>query len=334
MKLDLLVPYYEEPWRVCKYLFDTIATQRGILFDNIRVILVNDGDDVLFGDVGQALLKLSAYPFTVDYIIKEHGGVSAARNEGLRESDADYVMFCDIDDGFLNNYALHLIFSAMQEGFDYCISNFIEETFDKNGNPQIINHNEDLTFMHGKVYRRQFLLDNDLKFDEQMTLHEDGYFNMLVYSTLQQLDGKLKKISTPLYIWRWNNNSTVRKDHEDFVLKTYKDVMLTRIGICREQKRRGYDEFYKASVCMTVLNSYYDFQKTRYHLAKNVKYLKNAEIAFRGFWMEFGKDFCELTNAYVAEVAVSARANAVKNGMLLEQQTLKEFLKHIEYEVK
>jgi len=334
MKLDLIVPHYKEPWSVCKFLFDTIGTQRGILFDQIRVILVNDGDNILFGNMEEAMYKLAEYPYTVDYIVKEHAGVSAARNAGLAASDADYVMFCDIDDGFLNNYALHLIFSAMQEGFDICLSNFIEETFNEDGNPQIVNHNEDLTFMHGKVYRRQFLLDNDIRFDERMHVHEDGYFNMLAYSTLQMVKGKLKKVSTPIYIWRWNNESVVRKDKEDFVLKTYEDVMLTRQGICHEQKKRGYDDFYKASVVMTVLNSYYDFQKPRYHLAKNEKHLRKAEKAFRAYWMEFKDDFLDQTNQYVAEVAQTARANAVKNGMLMEQQDLKSFLKYIEHEVK
>lgn len=335
MRLDIIAPHYKEPWSVCRYLFSTIETQKGILFDNIRVILVNDGtENVLFGSAENAMFHFAEYPFTVDYIVKEHGGVSAARNAGLEASDADYVMFCDADDGFLNNYALHLIFSSMQEGFDMCISNFVEETFDKDCNPQIVNHNEDLTFMHGKVYRRQFLIDNNLWFDPALTIHEDGYFNMLVYSTVQWLNGKVKKISTPIYLWCWNNNSVVRQNREDFVLRTYDHVIASRSAICRVQRDRGYEDFFKASVCMTVLNSYYDFQKTRYHMPKNAKYFAAAEKAFRRFWMEYKSVFNGLTNAYVAEIAVTARANGVKNGMLMEQQDLKSFLKHIEYEVK
>lgn len=334
MKLDLIVPHYREPWNVCRYLFDTIAVQRGILFDNVRLILINDGEDsVLFGDAGQAMFHFAEYPFTVDYIVKEHEGVSAARNAGLDASDADYVMFCDIDDGFLNNYALHLIFSAMQEGFDYLVSNFVEETFDADGNATIIPHDQDLTFMHGKVYRRQFLLDNDLRFDESMNIHEDGYFNMLVYSTAQNV-GKIKKITTPIYLWRWNDNSVVRSNREDFVLRTYSDVMLTRAGICRQLHKRGYEDEYITSVCMTVLNSYYDFQKTRYHMAKNEKHLRNAEKAFKAYWLEFKKVFNDCTNQKISEVACVARENAIKNGMLFEQQDLKSFLKHIEYEVR
>jgi len=334
MKLDIIVPHYKEPWKTCKYLFDTIAAQRGIWFGDIRVLLVNDGEEILFDDMGQAMLKLASYPFTVDYIVKEHAGVSAARNEGLDASDADYVMFCDCDDGFLNNYALHLVFAAMQEGFDMFMANFVEETFDKNGNPNIVTHTEDMTFIHGKVYNRQFLVDNGLRFDDSLTIHEDGYFNMLVYSTVQQLEARLTKIATPIYLWCWNNNSVVRADKEDFVLKTYDHVIASRIAICRKQKERGFEEFYKASVCMTVLNCYYDHQKPRYHMAKNARYLKQAEKAFKRFWSEFKPVFYDLTNAYVAEVAETARANAMKNGMLIEQETLRDFLKYIEYEVK
>lgn len=328
MTLDIIVPHYKEPWELCKYLFDSIALQRGILFDSIKVILVNDGDECILDDY-----VFADYPYTVNYLIKPHGGVSAARNAGLMESDADYVMFCDADDGFLNNYGLHLIFSAMQEKADYIVANFIEETFDADGNPGIVRHDKDLTFMHGKAYRRQFLLDNDLQFDPAMTLHEDGYFNMLVYSVTDH-GGKMKTIDTPIYMWRWNDNSVVRKDRQDFVLKTYKDVMLTRTGLCRELKRRGYQEDFDTAVAMTVMNSYYDFQKGSYLSAKNRRYAKEAERHFKGFWMEFGKVFTNLTNQRVAEIARVARENAYKNGMLFEQVALKTWLKHIEYEVK
>ena len=98
MTLDLIVPHYKEPWETCRYLFDSIALQRGISFNNIKVIVVNDGDCLLDESV------FSNYPYRIEYLVKEHGGVSAARNYGLDYSEADYVMFCDIDDGFLSNY--------------------------------------------------------------------------------------------------------------------------------------------------------------------------------------------------------------------------------------
>lgn len=326
MKLDIVVPHYREPWDVCKYLFDTIATQRGVCFDNIRVLVVNDGDCLLSDDF------IGAYPYKIDYHAKGHAGVSAARNYGLDHATAEYVMFCDIDDGFLNNYALHVLFSAMQDGADLIIPNFIEETFDANGNAAITNHDQDLTFMHGKVYRRQFLIDNKLRFDESMTIHEDGYFNMLVYAVAQHC-GKIKTISTPLYIWRWNDNSVVRSNRKDFVLRTYDDVIKTRIGLCSQLKERGYNEDFETAVCMTVMNSYYDFQKSSYQEARNDKHRRNAEKAFKRFWNIYKKVFTDCTNKKIADVARLARENAFKNGFLFESQDLRGWLRHIENEV-
>lgn len=326
MRLDIVVPHYKEPWEVCKYLFDSIALQRGISFDNIRVIVVNDGDCLLDAE------NFNGYPYKIDYRVKEHGGVSAARNYGLDQSDADYVMFCDIDDGFLNNYGLHLVFSAMQEGFDYLVSNFVEETFSADNTMTIIRHDNDFTFMHGKVYRREFLVENDLRFDPAMTLHEDGYFNTVSLIVAKKI-GKIKTIETPFYLWRWNDNSVVRSNREDFVLRTYENVMQTRIGACQQIRERGYLDELKIAVCMTVLNSYYDFQKTSYHTAKNKAHLKKAERAFKGFWDKFGKVFKDCTNLEIAEIARSARENAVKNGMLMERQDLRSWLKHIGNEV-
>lgn len=328
MNLDIIVPHYKEPWETCKYLFDTIATQRGMLFDDIRLIVVNDGDEAV---LDESLWE--DYPFKVTYIVKAHGGVSHTRNAGLVASDADYVMFCDIDDGFLNNYALHLVFSAMQEGVDFLCGAFIEETWDLEGNPIIHPHTRDLTFMHGKAYRREFLIEHDLYFDPAMTLHEDGYFNMLVYSVVNKY-GKLKYVDTPYYLWRWNDSSVVRKDRKDFVLRTYPDVMLTRIGLCDQLKKRGLNEDYVAAVCMTVLNSYYDFQKPSYRMDKNHRYIKAAEKAFKEFFNKHGKTFRSTTNLQIAEYAIAARENATKEGMLIEQDSVRAWLKHIEYEVK
>lgn len=289
--------------------------------------MVNDGDeDVLDASCFQG------FPFPIAYVTKPHGGVSDTRNVGLLKSTADYVMFCDSDDGFLSNLAMYLIFSAMAEEPDYIVSTFIEEIVN-DGNAAIVRHDNDYSFMHGKVYRRQFLLDHELFFDYAMTIHEDGYFNTLVYAVTQR-EGKLKKIESPFYLWRWNPNSTVRRDSGDFVLKTYRQLMQVRLGIADELVRRGYDKELKISVCMTVLNSYYDFQKPSYIEPKNKNLRENAERAFKDFWKKYKKVFYDCTNYEIAEMAVSARANATKNGMLFEQQDLKSFLKHIDRDVK
>lgn len=325
MTLDIIAPHYKEPWETCKFLFESLALQRAIPWENVKVIVVNDGDDTSLDEV-----DFGKYPYRVEYMKKPHGGVSAARNYGLDHSTADYVMFCDIDDGFLNNYGLHMVFSAMQDEFDFLISNFVEETYTAEKPVKVIMpHDQDLTFMHGKVYRREFLVSNELRFDERLTIHEDGYFNMIVNVEAEN-KGKVKKITTPFYLWCWNDNSTVRRNKEDFVLKTYDHVMRVRAATCNELKRRGYEKEYELAVGMTVLNSYYDFQKTSYRAAKNQRYMRMAEKEFKAYWEEFKKTFYGLTNMQISDIAKVARANAVNNGMMMEQDDLRTFLKQIE----
>lgn len=327
MTLDIIVPRYKEPWETGKYLFDTLVPQRGVDFNDIRVILVNDGEeDLLDPEV------FKNYPFRVDYLPKPHGGVSAARNYGLDHATADYVMFCDFDDGFLNNYGIHLIFSAAVEGFDVMTSCFIEEVWnDKEGKMAIVRHDKDAVFIHGKAYRRQFLVDNNLRFDPDLTLHEDSFFNHLCMVTA---DDQIRDVGTPFYLWRWNDNSTVRQNKEHFVLRTYPELMKVRMRICEELKKRDFVDAYFTCVCKTVLDSFYDFNKTEYCIDKNAKMAREAEKAFRKFWMKYGDSFNECNMQRIGEIAVASRAIAYEHGLKLERFDLRTWLKHIENEVK
>ena len=37
----------------------------------------------------------------------------------------------------------------------------------------------DSTFVHGKVHRRQYLIDKEIRWNDALTIHEDSYFNIL-----------------------------------------------------------------------------------------------------------------------------------------------------------
>lgn len=324
MKLDLVVPRYKEPWDVCKYLFDSIALQRGIDLDDIRVLVINDGDENVLDDN-----LWDDYPYRVDYLIKPHGGVSHARNAGIDVSDADYIMFCDIDDGFLNNYGLHLVFSAMQEHPKMITSCFVEEV--KTDTYRIVRHDKDPTFIHGKAYDRKWLLENNIRFDDDLTLHEDSYFNNIAIAHAKD---DRKDITTPFYLWRWNDASTVRRESGNFLLKTYPKLVQVRTRICDEMKSRGFEDAYKLCMVKSITDFYYDFQKPDFNRTENRKNIKEAESAVRKFYMAHQKEFLRTERGYIADVCQSSRDIARRNGFLMEYKTLQDWLKHIEYEVK
>ena len=120
MKLQILVPQWNEDETVIKNLLNSIETQQGIDLNEIGVIIVNDGSDTIIPDE-----FFTRYSFKIDYYLAPHGGVSSTRNKCLAAATADYVMFCDADDMFYSNLGIYIIFYAMKDkGFDCLISTF------------------------------------------------------------------------------------------------------------------------------------------------------------------------------------------------------------------
>ena len=330
MKLDILMPHYKEPWSLVQPFFDSLKAQRAIDFADIRVIMVNDGKQVdsnlSLDDLEEMQLR---YPFRVDVFFKQHEGVSAARNYALDESIADYVMFCDCDDSFANIYGLRFLFDQMEKGYDAISSIFLVEYMD-NGQLRITYKDNDVTFVHGKAYRRQYLIDKNLRWKPELTIHEDGYFNCLA---MMFADTKTK-IDTPFYTWKYRTDSVASKEDETFVLRTYKNVMDARIALTKEAKRRGRLEDARGFIAKTVLDSYYDFNKTVALKPENKEIVEKAEREFRRFYMKYRKEYLACTVDQIAQVAAISRATAFTDGFKLEQKTLSEWLNHIVYEVK
>ena len=324
MTLDIIVTHYKEPWELGKPLFDSIAMQRMINFDDIRVILVNDGEQELPDEC------FDGYPFVVSKLTLPKGGVSKARNAGLDASDADWIMFCDFDDGFSNVYGLYLIFCAMhEEKYDTLWSCFIEETKDPNGNLTLVSHNRDWVFIHGKAHRRQFLVDNNLRFHEKLTIHEDVFFTMMTQTVCD--DDRIGSIRTPFYVWKWNGNSVVRKDDvDDYILLTYDHLIRQRIALTEEFFRRGLTEHAITAIAKTVVDTYYDCQQYTWRKPENIELLHKAENWFAAFLKKYANYYVKADPKLTAGIAKSARENALKKGtFLMEAETLSQWLQHI-----
>ena len=324
-KLTLVVPHYKEPWEVCKFLFDSIEIQHGVDFDDFDVMVVNDGDDVVFDKS-----VFEPYRYHIDYIVKPHGGLSDTRNYGIEHGDSEYLMFCDCDDGFLNNYGIHLVLSAIQEGFDLMYSSFVEEQPNSEGGWSIVRRDHNLVFCHGKCYRRQFLIDKNLRFDTEMWFSEDSIFNKIAY---HEADEK-KEINTPFYLWAWNDNSTVRKDRDTLILREYQQVMMMRDKICIELDKRGFIDEYFDSVCKTFFDSYYDFNEPLFQKPEYKHWRDNAEREFKKFYKKYAKSFYECDSERIRKAMANSRIMAYESGLIMESTDFKSWIKHIKNDVK
>lgn len=320
-KLQILIPQYNETNDILKPLLDSIAIQQNIPMEDIGAIICNDGSDVFLSD-----LFLNQYPYDIEYHKEPHRGVSATRNACLDYATADYVMFCDADDMFYNACGLWIVFREMESGFDSLVSVFIEETRDfKTKEVVYVNHDMDSTFVHGKIHRRQYLLDNDIHFNDSLTIHEDSYFNILA----QNLSKNVKYCPTPFYLWRWRDNSVCRHDPK-YLLKTYKNMLDSNDALVDEFMRRGiHDKAMFYSVLM-IFDAYYAMNKPDWINQENKEYRDSTEKRFAEYYKKY-KDMWD-TMPINDKMAISnqVRSRSVTEGMRMETITIDAWLRHIE----
>ena len=322
MKLQILVPQYKETDEVVKPLLDSIAVQQNVDFNEIGVIIVNDGTDVRLSEQ-----LLNSYPFKIEYYLNEHKGVSATRNACLDHATADYVMFCDADDMFYTVCGLWIVFREMNIGqFDSLVSWFIEETRHPETKEVIyVDHQMDSTFVHGKIHRRKYLINNNIRWNENLTIHEDSYFNILC----QKLSSDVKYCPTPFYLWKWRDDSVCRHDPK-YILKTYNNMLDSSTALIEEflsRNRKEDAQFYAAG---TVYDAYFTMNKDEWLNQENQEYRMNTEKRFKEYYLNFKKLFDEMPQQKKNEIIVSIKNRFYQEGMFMESITFNDWIKHIE----
>ena len=317
MRLQILIPHYNESAEVLKPLLDSIALQQSVDFNEVGVIIVHDGTQSL--DLGR-------FPFDIEQICKEHSGVSATRNRALDEAKSDYVMFCDCDDMFYNACGLYILFREMDIGqFDALMSVFTEETRDQEGNIVYINRDIDSTFVHGKVYRREYLIENGIRFNPELTIHEDSYFNCLA----QKCAKEVKYCPTPFYLWKWRDESVCRHDPK-YILKTYNNMLDSNSALVREFLKRGREEdaqFYSVSM---IYDAYFTMNKAEWINQDNKEYRFKTEKRFQAYFKEFRNLFESINEQTKAQIIFGVKNRMFQEGLLMESITFEDWIKHIE----
>lgn len=319
MKFDILVPQYKEEEYVIMPLLDSIATQQNIDFDDISVIICNDGSDV-------HLTKefLDSYPYKITYIKSEHRGVSAARNTCLDASKADYVMFCDADDMFYHNCALWFLFREMEMGFDTLMSAFFEESrHPQTKEPFYLLHPTDSTFVHGKLHRRKFLIDNNIRFNPDLTIHEDSYFNILCQQIAHP--ERAKYCNQPFYIWRWRDESVCRHDPK-YILKTYRNMLDSNEALISQFLKRNMKDKAKEFVSMMIYDTYYLFNKPEWKEQENQEYRQLTESRFAEYYHKFYELWEGTPKEVKMQISNGIRQRSIKEGMDMENITLGDWL--------
>ena len=318
MKLQILIPHYHETVEEVKPLLDSIAIQQNVPFDDIGVIICHDGESI-------PDFTTPGYPFEIRQIRQEHKGVSAARNACLDAATADYVMFCDADDMFFNACGLWIVFREMEAGFDSLVSLFIEESRNPDTKEAVyINHEMDSTFVHGKIHRREYLVKNNIRWNEALTIHEDSFFNI----QCQNLSSNVKYCSTPFYLWRWRDASVCRHDPK-YILKTYRNMIDSNDALIDEFLKRGIQDKAAFFTAFMVFDAYYCMNKPDWVNQENQEYRDLTERRFAAYYAKRADLWNSISVNDKMAISNQVRTRSVIEGMQMEAITIDGWLKHI-----
>lgn len=320
MKLQILIPQYKETDDIVKPLLDSIAIQQGIDLNEIGVIIVNDGTNVHLNEDW-----LKTYPYKIEYYLAPHRGVSATRNTCLDYASADYVMFCDADDMFYNACGLWIIFKEIEKGFDTLSSKFVEEANIEGIGLTYIDHNNDNTFVHGKVHRRQYLIDNDIRWNPNLTIHEDSYFNVQCWD----LTEKRVYIPNSFYLWRYRKDSVCRSDPQ-YILKTYPQLINSVDGIIESYIKRGKNDKALGQIIYTILKMYYTLYTPIWRDKENIEYAVKLENRIYQFYKKYKQMWDDCPEKNKIFFSNQIRSEMINKGMVLETMTVDEWLDKLE----
>ena len=323
-RLQFLVPQYKETEEVISFLLDSIECQVGIDKKDIGVIICSDGGNYILDQK-----FLDKYSYDIDYVICKHRGVSATRNSAFLLSDADYVMYCDSDDGFCNTFAIKIIFENIDisenEGkpFDLMSSKFYVERQKDDNNPwalSVFEHNN--VYIHSRVYRRDYLVNNNLYFNEKIWANEDSFFNI----STNFFSKNTKMLNVPIYCWRGNPNSVTHDPK--YIIKTLHQLIYSNDSVIEVMQILDKDKKDIAKTTFDIIcKVYLDMNRPEWHLPENAEY-KDITIKTLQWYLNKRGMLCEvLTDEDKRQVLQGARQTEhYKN---IESITFNDFIKGV-----
>ena len=206
MKISIIIPVYNAAQSLDRCMCSVLEQS----YASFEAVLVDDGST----DESAAICdRYAAEDSRVVVIHKTNGGVSSARNAGIEAASGDYIMFLDADD-VLSLDALETLSSKEADmvmgGFRKVVSGHTSyervPEYDRiyKGAEQLpvffddVIGKKDCYMLNSscfKLYRRQLIKDNGLRFNEALKYGEDKIF---VFSYLN-LIGSVRTVDSVVY---------------------------------------------------------------------------------------------------------------------------------------
>lgn len=277
MTVQILVNHYKENEQTVRRFLSSLAVQTGVAFE---VLICSDG-----GGIRLTRETLSGFPFAISYAYLPHSGVCHTRNVMLDRSTAEYVMFCDVDDAFSRPDGLKALLDAAKAAdADVVGSPFSVERKTEGGfRYGLIDH--DVLRVHGKLFRREYLVKNSIRFPDEMEISGDMMFLWLAFA----LAGRVEWVKKNFYVWKWNDASVTRQKPFHHV-RTYDRTLKCYTILAEDLKKRNRPDLYRELVATLFGMVYVDITNPGWLEAPG-ECRENAELSIRRFLSSYYGDY-------------------------------------------
>lgn len=211
IKISVIIPVYNAE----KYLDKCLDSIENQTFREIEIICVNDGSK----DSSLKILNEHAKRDKRIKIVNQvNRGVSAARNNGIRSAKGEYVTFVDADDYIESctyKSCMKIIEQENPEVFVYKFRIKEKEEVPRDIDISKCNFYDHSSFMGAylnshpavwdKIFKREFLLKDEIFFKEDISYAEDYVFTLMVFSKAK----KIMDCQNRFYYYRTDNSASL-----------------------------------------------------------------------------------------------------------------------------
>lgn len=194
--VSIIVPVY----KVEQYILECLTSLKNQTYQNIEVLVIDDGSPNEEKKIIDAFLSDSRF----HYYRKENGGLSSARNFGIKKAKGKYIAFVDGDD-YVDISLIEKLYLAIQkENVPISICGFYRE-YPKKLNLNPITQEDVEVFRYpcawNKLYLKSILDEHEFLFPE------GSWYEDLHFTTRVLLCNKFVVIPDYLIYYRQNPSS-------------------------------------------------------------------------------------------------------------------------------
>lgn len=217
--ISILMPVYNSQ----EYLKNTVQDVINQSYGDWELILVDDGSK---DNSKNICIELQKFDNRIRFINKENTGVSDTRNIALDNAKGKYIAFIDSDDSVHKDYLKILLSSIEKSKGQLAVCGFKERKISTNGQIEelsrvfypkeviAIEDMKDLIMDFGnsgllnplwnKLYNREIIEENNIRFKEEVETGEDFIFNLQYFRKINNICFSKGEL---YYYIRRNNNS-------------------------------------------------------------------------------------------------------------------------------